>query len=171
MLRTGFLVPLISWYWAPFLFDTLGSAVGAKRAYWVIILMGLLPVTLYGLVWWPLTSRNGGLVDRLLAMQQAFVGGHRRERSITEVGTEMVENKILVTEKTSMAKTPNISGVDDAQQICAGEMHDAVSASSTIVSPAAKRLLVTGHDNAVDTLVAEAVNPIQTTQCDPYEVA
>jgi hypothetical protein len=49
------LVPLSSLFYSLILFDTLGDAVGAQRAYWVLIVMAVLPGVLY--VLWLLLDR------------------------------------------------------------------------------------------------------------------
>jgi Leucine-rich repeat (LRR) protein len=45
------LVTLSCWFYTLFLFDTLGDAVGVKRAFWVLIVVPALPFGLYGLCW------------------------------------------------------------------------------------------------------------------------
>jgi hypothetical protein len=42
------LVTLSCWFYTLFLFDTLGDAVGFQQAYWVLIVVPLLPLCLYG---------------------------------------------------------------------------------------------------------------------------
>jgi hypothetical protein len=43
------LVTVSCWFYTLFLFDTLGDAVGFEGAYWVLIVMPLLPLVLYAL--------------------------------------------------------------------------------------------------------------------------
>jgi hypothetical protein len=43
------LVTVSCWFYTLFLFDTLGDAVGFQGAYWVLIVMPLMPLVLYAL--------------------------------------------------------------------------------------------------------------------------
>ena len=43
------LVTVCCWFYTLFLFDTLGDAVGFENAYWVLIVMPLMPLVIYGL--------------------------------------------------------------------------------------------------------------------------
>ncbi len=65
--------------------------------------MGLLPIALYGLVWWPLTFKDGGLVDRLLAMQQASSVWRQQGIAVCEAETEMVVGRKVFSTGASTA--------------------------------------------------------------------
>jgi hypothetical protein len=41
------LVTASCWFYTLFLFDTLGDAVGFERAYWVLIVMPMMPLVLW----------------------------------------------------------------------------------------------------------------------------
>jgi Leucine-rich repeat (LRR) protein len=76
------LVTLSCWFYTLFLFDTLGDAVGFKGAYWVLIVMPLVPVILY-------TIYRGAVFKRCVASSREANSGPCATATIKEDGIEL----------------------------------------------------------------------------------
>jgi Leucine-rich repeat (LRR) protein len=82
------LVTLSCWFYMLFLFDTLGDAVGFKGAYWVLIVMPLMPVILY-------TIYRGAVFMRCLASSRGAQSDPGATATIKEDGWEVLSQRTL----------------------------------------------------------------------------
>jgi Leucine-rich repeat (LRR) protein len=76
------LVTLCCWFYTLFLFGTLGDAVGFKGAYWVLIVMPLMPAILY-------TIYRGAVFMRCVASSREANSGQGATATVKEVGIEL----------------------------------------------------------------------------------
>jgi Leucine-rich repeat (LRR) protein len=83
------LVTASCWFYTLFLFDTLGDAVGFNGAYWVLLVMPLMPAVLYGM-------------SRLIAVSRVPAAG-ATTASVDERGSELVESKLHSDDKSVLS--------------------------------------------------------------------
>ena len=100
------LITVSCWFYTLFLFDTLGDAVGFERAYWVLIVMPLMPLVFYGLY----TAVRKFVVFPYSANQR--FDDNRRERNRIElksISTQGAEVHNIIVVETAI--DTNVTGV------------------------------------------------------------
>ena len=99
------LISVSACFYTLFLFDTLGDAVGFQGAYWVLIVMPLMPLCMYSVYTWYNRRSNSSMTSNDAKAAGEGLGGGVAE-AVTDVEMVVVM-QATETNKSTMSDPPS----------------------------------------------------------------